>query len=104
MVDSSDNLVQVVIYGKPYSIRGKTDSVYIKDVAGFVDSKMREVEDGFRNPQTDTRVAILAAMNISDELFTLRREQGLEPTDSFGQAPRAKALCDLIDESLAEPD
>ena len=34
---------------------------------------MREVQEGFSNTQSSTRIAILAAMNITDELFNARQ-------------------------------
>ena len=64
-----NNTVQVSIHGKSYTIKGKADSSYISGVANYVDMKMREVEEGANAAQEEGKVAILAGMNITDELF-----------------------------------
>ena len=70
-----NNTVQVTIYGKSYTIKGKADSTYISGVADYVDMKMREVDDGANSAQAEGKVAILAGMNITDELFSTRHEK-----------------------------
>ncbi len=65
--------VQVEIFGSKYSIRGQEDAGYIRELAAFVDSKMREVQRG--TGTTDPhRVAILTALTITDELYRLREQ------------------------------
>lgn len=64
--------VKVTIYGTEYPVKGEADPDYIKEVADYVDEKMREVASGLSVKST-TKVAILAALNITDELFTVRR-------------------------------
>ena len=58
---------------------------------------MIEVQSGFSTTQSSTRIAILAAMNITDELFTARKDQ-----DSGDGKIEEKitTLIELIDESL----
>ncbi len=88
---------KVMIFGQEYRIRGWADSNYIEEVAEYVDSKMREVSDG-SNITSTTKVAILAALNISDELFTERGQttRFLDLVES-----RAEDLSQLLDEVLA---
>lgn len=93
-----NNTVQVTIYGKSYTIKGKADSTYISGVADYVDMKMREVDDGANSAQAEGKVAILAGMNITDELFTTRHEKD-KIVDRFDE--RIQALTDLIDETLS---
>lgn len=63
--------VTVSIFGKEYTLRGAADADYVREVAAFVDLRMNEVARG--TPVASTaRVAILAAVNIADELL---REQ-----------------------------
>lgn len=64
--------VKVTIYGTEYPVKGDADSQYIEEVAAYVDEKMREVAQGLSVKST-TKVAILTALNITDELFTARR-------------------------------
>jgi cell division protein ZapA len=93
-----DNTVQVTIYGKSYTIKGKADSSYISGVANYVDMKMREVDDGAQSTQAEGKVAILAGMNITDELFSTRQEKD-QLANRFEE--RIQALTELIDESLS---
>jgi len=59
---------------------------------------MKEVQDSVGPDQSSTRIAILAAMNISDELFSNRKNKD---TDSTNIGGRISSLIDLIDENLA---
>lgn len=98
MNNPDDNTVQVTIYGKSYTIKGKADSSYISGVANYVDMKMREVDDGAQSTQAEGKVAILAGMNITDELFSNRQEKE-QLENRFEE--RIQALTELIDESLS---
>jgi len=93
-----NNTVQVTIYGKSYTIKGKADSSYISGVASYVDMKMREVDDGANPTQEEGKVAILAGMNITDELFSSRQEKE-KIANTFEE--RIGALTELIDETLS---
>ena len=61
----------VTIFGKEYTLKGGADSEYVQEIAAFVDERMNEVARNSAVAST-ARVAILAAVNIADELF---REQ-----------------------------
>ena len=63
--------VTVNIFGQTYTLKGGADPDYVQDVAAFVDERMKEVSENSSASST-TKVAILAAVNIADELF---REQ-----------------------------
>jgi cell division protein ZapA len=93
--------VQVEIFGQLYSIKGMEDHDYIRELAAFVDAKMKEVQKGTgtANPH---RVAILTALTISDEFYRLRKQHSsfeqmvdgtvlrlLELTDDPGLSARA---------------
>jgi cell division protein ZapA len=65
--------VQVEILGQVYSIKGLEDHAYIRELAAYCDAKMREVQKGTGTADAH-RVAILAALTISDELFRLRQQ------------------------------
>ncbi len=93
-----NNTVQVTIYGKSYTIKGKADSSYISGVANYVDMKMREVDDGANPTQEEGKVAILAGMNITDELFSSRQDKD-KIENQFEE--RILALSELIDETLS---
>ena len=67
-MEDKKQTVMVNIFGEEYPIRGETDPEYIMEVAGYLDAKMREVSQKSGN-KTPAKVAILAALNITDELF-----------------------------------
>jgi cell division protein ZapA len=72
--------VQVEIYGQVYSLKGADDSSHIRELASYVDKKMKEVEKGTGTVDPH-RVAILTALTIADELHSLREKYGeLETT------------------------
>ena len=63
--------VKVDIFGKTYTLKGDADPDYVQKVAAFVNERMNEVA-GSASVASTAKVAILAAVNIADELF---REQ-----------------------------
>ena len=65
--------VQVEIFGQTYSIKGATGPEHIKQLASFVDAKMREVQRGTGTIEPH-RVAILTALTISEELHQVREK------------------------------
>jgi cell division protein ZapA len=67
-----DNIT-IQIYGENYTLKAGDDPSYIKEVAAFVDEKMREISSGGKAVTTD-KVAMLAALNIADDFFKSRLE------------------------------
>lgn len=65
--------VEVEIFGSTYALRSDEDPKYTTQLAQYVDSNMRKVTQ-----QTDTvstgKVAILAALYITDELFKAKQK------------------------------
>lgn len=67
---------EVEIFGTVYPVRGQGDREYLRELAAVVDGKMREVEHRVKTVDT-AKIAILAALNLADELFQCRRgDQG----------------------------
>ena len=99
MEKSKNNLVRVTIYGQKYTVKGEAEPSYITSVAKHVNDKMEEVENSLTTVQSPLRVAILASMNITDELFSCSKdkEDVLRNVDE-----KAKFLIDMIDEELDE--
>ena len=64
----------VEILGAVYQVRGHDDSGYLQEVAAVVDRRMREV--AAKTASADTaKIAILAALNLADELLQSRERQ-----------------------------
>ena len=75
------NILKVNIYGTEYPIKGNTDVEYIKKVAQYVDSKMREVNKNI-SIDSSLKVSILTALNITDELFREREKEATSISES----------------------
>jgi cell division protein ZapA len=88
---------KVVIFGQEYPIRAWADPEYIERVADHVDSRMKEVAEKV-NISSTTKIAILAALNICDELFA---ERGRRIRDLEMVEDRAAGLHSALDEVLA---
>jgi len=96
MPEKRANITQVEIYGQTYSVRADSDSSYVRERARFVDGKMREVAE--RAATVDSaKIAILAALNISDDLFQReKRSQG----DPANARARVERLIKKLDDAL----
>jgi cell division protein ZapA len=69
----SSRVVHVEIHGQRYAIRSELDPQYIGELAGYLDDKMRAAARELAT--TDPlRVAVIAALNIADELFKARAD------------------------------
>ena len=94
--------VSVEIYDQIYLLRG-TDPAYMQQLASAVDGKMRAV--AAQGGTVDSlRVAVLAALNIADELAALRDRYN-ELAGSMSQTQRsvrsrAGSLSHLLDEAI----
>jgi len=61
------------IYGQHYKITGVAGEKYIEELACYVDKKMREIAEATHTVDT-LKLAILTAINITDEFFQLKRK------------------------------
>lgn len=89
--------IRVEIYDQTYHLRG-SDPEYIHKLAEYVDAKMRQVAS-----QTATvdslRLAVLAALNIADELHMIRNKYD-NVAGEYTQ--RASHLQSALDSALDE--
>lgn len=93
------NVVQVQIFGHTYAIRSEADQQYIVEVAAYVDRKMREITEKLPVASL-SKVAILASLNIADELFKERARLQTRDREVVRQAERLNAV---LDEVLRDP-
>jgi cell division protein ZapA len=95
--ENGSTSIRVEIYDQNYHLRG-TDPEYIQDLAEYVDNKMRLISQQAATVDS-LKVAVLAALNIADELHVLRRKY-----DSLTQdyTSRAEHLSGALDEVLEE--
>ena len=93
------NVVQVEIFGHSYTIRGEANQEYILEVAAYVDRKMREITEKLPVASL-SKVAILASLNIADELFKERARRETEDRDLRDLSTRTAHLTAVLDEVL----
>jgi cell division protein ZapA (FtsZ GTPase activity inhibitor) len=96
-------MMEVTIFGQTMKIRGDADPELTMKLAEYVDQKMREAVP---SPMTLSnvlynerlaRVAILAALNIAEELFQLRADK---ETEKNMIEEKAGALLSLLEKEL----
>jgi cell division protein ZapA len=66
--------VKIEIYDQSYNVNADGNEEYLQEIAAYVDGKMRTVAESTRMVDS-LKVAVLAALNIADELFTARGRQ-----------------------------
>jgi len=68
-----ENRVEVEIFGEYYTLKGDSSPGQMLALAKLVNRKMRQLAE--RNPRlTRTQAAVLAALNIAEELKKLQEE------------------------------
>jgi cell division protein ZapA len=96
--------VSVEIYDQVYTLRGP-DAAYIERLAELVDAKMRAVS-ACGGTVDSLRVAVLAALNIADELVTVRARYDQLAGEQYraedSMRHRADSLGEMLDELLED--
>jgi cell division protein ZapA len=82
-------VVHVEIHGQRYAVRSDLDAQYIAELAGFLDDKMRSAARELASADA-LRIAVIAALNITDELYRTR-------ADSRGTEGRLNARAEAIE-------
>jgi len=88
--------IKVVIYNQTYTLRSDHDPAYVHELADYVNERMAEIARATMTVDS-LRVAILAALQIADELHQARKET--EDTDKE-IADRSSRFADLLDQFL----
>ncbi len=68
-------VIKVNILGQDYVVRSTAGQKYLEQVAKYVDDKMEEIKASGIDDSQQLRIAILAAMNITDELLAYKKEK-----------------------------
>ena len=90
------NRVKVTIFGQTYTINGDAPRDYIHQLADYLNDKMEEVQANCAEANT-AQVAILAALNVADEYFQLKKLKSGEENEV---ERKAMALISMLDEGL----
>ena len=88
--------VTVTIFGSEYTLKGDADPAYVREVARIVDERMREVAGNVSTAALG-KVAILAAVNIADELL---REKRLRLETDANLEDRSIQIARLLDTEM----
>ena len=92
--DGEKRSVTIKLNGQRFPIRTDDDEAYLEDLAEFINRKLDEVRRATGRVET-SQIALLALLNIADDLFRQRRENQRLKDDIGG---RAEALLCTIDE------
>ncbi len=88
--------MRVEIYDQSYNLKGGMDEEYVAELARYVDGKMRAVGRSARTADT-LRVAVLAALNIADELHAQQKRHAETQAQLRARAGRCLAA---VEEAL----
>lgn len=100
-MSSEARTVSVHILGQEYRVRSTEDGEFVREVASYVDELMHRISTSM-TASTKTRIAVLAALNIAEELFRERRDGlggGSEEVDN-----RVRAVVARVDQIVAEAE
>ena len=99
-----NRVIKVHIFGEEYRIRSEFEDAHeaeefrrhVLEVARYVDQKMREMAERSAN-RSPKNVAVLVALNVTDELLKLRKNNEDELSRISHQAD---SLIERLDEKL----
>jgi cell division protein ZapA len=90
-------VVLVEVHGQTYPIKTELDPKYVEDLANFVEARMAMAARS--SPSSDAvGLAILTALNITDEFF---RTRSALSASSGNLTARAEAIEKIVDQALA---
>ena len=85
--------VEVEILGQKYTIKSEADPKYVRDLAAYVEKRVKSVEGQMRG-QDPIKALALAGLYIADELFQAREDL----SKYEGDLPkRIGVMVDLLD-------
>jgi cell division protein ZapA len=86
--------VEIEILGQRYAIRSAASPEHVRQLVAYLEARVRDIQ-GAAAGQDPTRYLVLAALDITDELFRLRDERDRGEADA---SARVGALLDLLDQ------
>jgi|TARA_B110000495_G_scaffold83830_1_gene72095 cell division protein ZapA len=93
------NNIKVKISDQEYALKTSADEDYIKKVAQYINEKMKEVETAGVDTNSQLRIAVLAAMNITAELFECKKKKNevIEKVEA-----KALAISEFIQDKISD--
>jgi len=92
---ADEEVVSVEIHGQKYPIRSSLDPEYVARLARYVDEKMLAAAES--TPTGDAlRLAVLAALNVADELFRCRDTKKAHSGEIADRAGELERILDRV--------
>ncbi len=92
------NIQYVQILGHEYPVEANAgEELYVNRLAQYVEQKMREMKEEAKIVDS-YKLAVMAAMNITDELFRIQDNKG---AGAKGQEHKTEEWIELLDSVLA---
>ena len=92
---SDGRVLSVEIHGQRYPIRSSLDPEYVGRLASYVDEKIRAAAESASTGDS-LRLAVLAALNIADELFRCRDGTRVRDGELAERAGELERLLDRV--------
>ena len=93
--------IRVQIFGKVHQLRADDDPEHIRKVADLVDAKMNHIADHGGGADSYS-VAVLAALELADELLRLREELSHYQGAVSDESDRLAALLERVEDITGE--
>jgi cell division protein ZapA len=88
-------VVHVDIHGQRYAVRSDLDAQYISELANYLDEKMRAAARELASADP-LRIAVIAALNLADELHRVRSESAGAEGRLHARAAEIERLVDAV--------
>ena len=88
-------MIPVEIDGQRYPIRTALDPEYVAGLAKYVDTRMRAAADATATGDS-LKIAVLAALNIADELFRCREATRARDRQLAERAEQLERILDRV--------
>ena len=90
--------LRVNIFGSEYTLLSDNNEEYVKEIAAYLDKKMREMDKN-QLIKSSSRLAILTALNITEEIFK-EREYRKKVIDQLNEEVRKvnDSILDVLNE------
>ena len=95
MAGGPSRVVTVEIQGQRYPVRSDLDANYVAELARFVDSKM-SLASRESTVADSMRIAVIAALNIADELYRTRDEADGGQSALLDRAAQLERILDAV--------
>jgi len=92
--------VQISLFGQRFTIRSDAEEHYMREIAQFLEEKVRECSGDEEVPEVPDQF-LVAAFKVVDDLFRVKKE--LEEHKSRAEQ-KSRGLVEILDKSLTKVD